>query len=44
MRKICIGTIHKNMFGSSLQNETLIPPTINDNQFFYKAFPSHKNI
>ena len=35
LRKTCTGTIHKNMFESSLQNETPIPQPINDNQFFF---------
>ena len=35
LRKTCTGTIHKNMFESSLQNETPIPQPINDNQLFF---------
>ena len=38
LRKTCTGTIHKNMFESSLQNETPIPQPINDNQFFFETF------
>ena len=37
LRKTCTGTIHKNMFESSLQNETPIPQPINDNQFFFET-------
>ena len=38
LRKTCTATIHKNMFESSLQNETPIPQPINDNQFFFETF------
>ena len=41
LRKTCTASIQKNMLESSLQNETPIPETINDNQFFYETFPSH---
>ena len=37
LRKTCTGTIHKNMFESSLQNETPIPQPINDNQLFFET-------
>ena len=37
LRKTCAGTIHKNMFESSLQNETPIPQPINDNQLFFET-------
>ena len=37
LRKTCTGTIHKNMFESSLQNKTPIPQPINDNQLFFET-------
>ena len=37
LRKTCTGTIHKNMFESSRQNETPIPQPINDNQLFFET-------
>ena len=36
LRKTCTASIHKNMLESSLQNETPISETINDNEFFYQ--------